>query len=139
MEGFMSVLAYLPEHDIIVAAAGNSRHELLDAIVKRVVRRILEMPAPVLLDIRVSAAELNRVAGTYDDAMFKFRIVADSGRLYADVPDLGVRERLLYQGNQEFSVAGPWDLRFRFDPGGSRAEMVTWEWSELRAFGRRVH
>ena len=138
MEGFMSVLAYLPEQDIVLAAVGNSRRALLNAIVKRVMRRMLGTPAPALLDLPVSSAEANRSAGTYDDAMFRFRIIADSGRLYADVPDLGIRERLLYQGDHKFIVAGPSELRFRFDPSGTRAQIVAWEWSELRAFGKRV-
>jgi len=138
VEGFMSLLAYLPESDIIIAAIGNRRHTPLDGIVKRVARRMLGIPAPELLDLPVSAAEANRSAGTYDDAMFRFRIVADSGRLYADVPDLGIREHLLYQGNHEFIVAGSREVRFRFDPLGTQAQIVAWEWSELRAFGKRV-
>ena len=138
MDGFMSVLAYLPAQDIVIAAAGNSRHTLLRAIVKRVVRGMLSSTRPALRDLPLSLAELERAAGTYDDAMFTLRIVADSGMLYADIPQTGVRERLLYQGDHEFAVAGPAEFRFRFDSGGTKARTVVWEWAEVRAFGKRV-
>jgi len=138
MAGFMSTLVYLPKRDVIIAATGNSRHALLDAVVKRVARRILGVPRPALHDLPIDAIEVAHSAGTYDDAMFRFRIVADSGHLYADVPELGARERLLYQGNHEFVSDGPWEFHFRFDSAGARAQTVTWDWAEIRAFGKRV-
>src|SRR5207253_1929121 len=104
MGGFMTVLAYLPEQDVIVAAAGNSRHALLAAIVKRVVRRVSGSTKPTLLDLPVSAADVERAVGAYDDGLFTFRIVADGGALYVDAPQIGVRERLLYQGEHAFAV-----------------------------------
>ena len=138
LNGFMSVLAYLPEQDIVIAAAGNSRHTLLRAIVNRVVREMFSSTRP-LRDLPLSVAEIERAVGTYNDALFTFRIVADSGMLYADTPQMGgVRERLLYQGEHEFAVAGPAEFRFRFDSTGTKAQTVVWDWAEVRAFGRRV-
>jgi len=136
--GFMSVLAYLPDQDIVIAAAGNRRLSPLVAIVRRVVRAMSSATRPAVRDLPLSTAEIERDAGTYDDAMFTFRIVADSGVLYADIPPMGVRERLLYQGGHEFAAAGPSELRFRFDSAGTKAVTVIWERAELRAFGRRV-
>lgn len=136
--GFVSVLVYFPKQDLIIAALTNSRHALLQEVVKRVGRRLMNLPAPTLRDLPISAEEASRSAGNYDDAMFKFRVYADSGKLYVDVPDLGPPVRLLYQGKHEFAEAGPWARRFWFEPAAGRAERVVWEWGEIRAYGHRA-
>jgi CubicO group peptidase (beta-lactamase class C family) len=137
-EGFMSVLVYLPKQDIIVAAATNTRHTLIDALAVRIVRELLATPAPANLNLAISAREAARTIGSYDDEMFKLRVFQDSSRLFVEVPDLGVREQLLYQGDHLFVATGPRELRFQFDSVQGPTQRVDWEWSELRAYGKRT-
>lgn len=137
-EGFMSVLAFLPQQDIIIAAATNTRHTLIDELALRVVREILAIPETQSLDLRPSAEEASRTVGSYDDAMFKLRVFEESGHLSVEVPELGVREPLLYQGRHLFVSAGARRLRFQFDAVLGPAQRVDWEWSELRAYGKRT-
>jgi len=137
-EGFMSVLVYLPKQDIIVAAATNTRHTRIDALAVRIVRELLATPAPANLNLAISTREAARTVGSYDDAMFKLRVFQDSSRLFVEVPDLGVREQLLYQGDHLFVATGPRELRFQFDSVQGPARRVDWEWSELRAYGKRT-
>lgn len=137
-EGFMSVLAFLPQQDIIIAAATNTRHTPIDELALRIVREILATAEPQALDLPLSAEEASRTVGSYDDAMFKLRVFEESGHLFVEVPPLGVREPLLYQGNHLFVAGGPRRLRFQFDAVHGPAQRVDWEWSELRAYGKRT-
>ena len=85
MSGFMSVLAYLPDQDVIIAALANRRQAPVDALVKKIARALLDLPAPVLLDLPVPAAERTRSIGNYDDGMFKFKVYQQGEQLYVDV------------------------------------------------------
>ena len=88
MSGFMSVLAYLPDQDVIIAALANRRQAPVDALVKKIARALLDLPAPVLRDLPVPAAERTRSIGNYDDGMFKFKVYQQGEQLYVDVPPL---------------------------------------------------
>ena len=107
MAGFMSVLAYFPDQDVIIAALANRRQAPVDALVKRIARALLGLPAPVLRDLPVPAAERARSVGNYDDGMFKFQVYQQGEQLYVDVPPLGPPLRLRYQGAHEFATPEP--------------------------------
>ena len=137
--GFTSVLVYFPKQDLIIAALTNSRHALLQTVVERVARAVIGLKEPKLLDLPISAIQLGRVVGNYDDAMFKFRIYAESGQLYIHVPDFGSPQRLQYQGGEMFATPEPGMVRrLWFEPRTGSVARVIWEWGELRAYGRRV-
>lgn len=137
-EGFMSVLAYLPEQDVVVAIAANTRHTLIDDLAGRIVRELVGLHSPQFADIRIPAEEIARTIGHYDDVMFTLNVLEEGGQLIVEVPPLGVRERLRYQGGHLFVATGPRELRFLFDAMPGPAQRVDWEWSELRAYGRRT-
>ena len=137
--GYTSVLVYFPKQDLIIAALTNSRHALLQTVVERVARAVMSLKEPKLRDLPISAERLNRVIGNYDDAMFKFRVYAESGRLYIHVPEFGSPQRLQYQGGEVFAAPGPAMVRrLWFEPATGSVERVVWEWAELRAYGRRI-
>ena len=137
--GFTSVLVYFPKQDLTIAALTNSRHALLQAVVKRVAQAVMRSKEPKLRDLPVSAEQLSRVVGDYDDNMFKFRIYAESGRLYINVPELGSPQRLQYQGGEMFATPEPGMVRrLWFEPETGSVARVIWEWAELRAFGHRA-
>ncbi len=107
MSGFMSVLAYFPDQDVIIAALANRRRAPVDALVKKIARALLDLPVPVLRDLPVPAAERTRSIGNYDDGMFKFKVYQQGEQLYVDVPPLGPPLRLRYQGAHEFATPEP--------------------------------
>lgn len=138
LAGFTSVLIYFPKQDLIIAALTNSRHAPLHTIVKRVASAVMNLKEPKLLDLPISAEKLNRIVGNYDDAMFKFRIYAESGRLYLHVTEFGEPKRLQYQGDGIFATTEPGMIRLWFEPPNGKVERVVWEWSEIRAYGRKI-
>jgi CubicO group peptidase (beta-lactamase class C family) len=138
LSGYTAVLAYFPEHDLIISALANARRARLDQVVKDVARVLLQLEAPRMRDLPIDSREAERVAGNYDDGMFKFRILRVGSELLLDVPPAGEPTRLMYQGSREFATARPTDFRLRFEPEAGEVERIVWEWAELRAYGRRI-
>lgn len=138
LSGYTAVLAYFPEHDLIISTLANARRAHLEQLVKDVARELLGLHAPLLRDLPIDPREAERVAGIYDDDMFKFRIFRSGAQLFIDVPPAGVPTRLIYQGGREFATARPTDFRLRFEPEAGEVERVVWEWAEIRAYGRRA-
>lgn len=138
MAGFVSVVAYLPAHDLIVVAIANSRHTWLQSLAKKVTRQLIGAAEPILADLPIPTAERARSIGNYDDGMFRFRIFEQGEQLFADIPPLGPPVRLRFQGGHEFGTEEPQAFRFRFEPGEGQVTRVDWEWGELRAFARRL-
>jgi hypothetical protein len=136
--GYTAVLAYLPERDLIISSVANARHVRLESIVKDLVRELLGLQALSLHDLPIDSSQADRVAGNYDDRMFKFRISTTGAQLFLDIPAFGPPTRLLYQGDGEYATARPDDFRLRFEPSTGPAQRVVWEWAELRAYGHRV-
>jgi len=56
-----------------------------------------------------------------------------------EVPELGLSDPLLRQGENEFATPGTPTYRLWFEPAGERAERVIFEWAEVRSLGRRVN
>jgi hypothetical protein len=83
--------------------------------------------------------EADRIAGEYDDRMFKFRVFKKGAGLFIDAPPAGRPTRLMRQGRREFATGRPTDFRLRFEPETGDVERIVWEWVELRAYGRRTH
>lgn len=138
MAGYIAVLAYFPEHDLIISALTNARRVRLEQVVKDVARELLGLRSPRLRDLPIDPREAERVAGGYDDGMFKFRIFRSGTQLFLDVPPAGSATRLMYQGGREFATARPTDFRLRFEPKAGEVERVIWDWAELRAYGCRA-
>jgi hypothetical protein len=113
-------------------------HAPLDSVVKDIARQLMRLPRPALQDLPIVSQEAERVAGNYDDGMFKFRVFRAGVQLFLDVPQFGTPTRLFYQGSHDFATARPQDFRLRFEPDTGAAQRVVWEWAELRAYGRRV-
>ena len=83
---------------------------------KDIARALLGLQAPLLRDLPIDSREAERVAGDYDDGMFKFRIFRRGAHLFIDVPPSGGPTRLMSQGGREFATAlRPTDFRVRFE------------------------
>jgi hypothetical protein len=116
----------------------NARHAHLESVVKDLARALMKLPTAPLLDLPIHPLEAARVAGNYDDGMFKFRIIRADAQLLLDVPQFETPMRLFYQGRHVFATARPGDFRLRFEPDTGVVDRVEWEWGELRAYGHRV-
>ncbi len=138
LAGYTSVLLYLPKQDIIIAMLANSRHALLQSVVRNVTRELLHLQAPVIHDLPLNATVIKHSIGNYDDGMFKFSIIEKSDHLFLNVPDLGDPMQLYYQGKNEFITAEPAMIHLRFEPANDVAQRIDWDWGEIRAYGRRI-
>src|SRR4030095_4304012 len=138
MSGYTAALAYFPEHDLIITILANARRAHLDQIVKDIARQLLDLETPRLRDLPLEPRGAERIAGIYNDYMFKFRIFRNGAQLFIDVPPAGTPTRLMNQGDRQFATARPTDFRLRFEPELGQVERVVWEWTELRAYGRRI-
>lgn len=67
----------------------------------------MNLKEPKLLDLSISAEQLSRVVGNYDDAMFKFRVYQESQQLYIHVAELGPAKRLQYQATESLPRPNP--------------------------------
>jgi len=134
----VSELAYLPRQDLTIAVLTNASHIPLQIVVNKIVRAILKSPEPKIYDLAIGKKEIDRSVGNYDDAMFKFNIYTDSGRLYMHVPGLNATYRLRYQGGHEYVTDHRGKFRLKFESSTGVAERVDWDWGEIRAYGRRI-
>jgi D-alanyl-D-alanine carboxypeptidase len=138
ISGHTSVLAYLPQDDLTIAILTNRRRADVTAVLRKVVRTLLDLPEPVLEDLPVSAERIDQVTGTYDDYLFTISVFDEAGRLHARISDMDLTLPLLLQAGSEFATAEPDAFRFWFEPAGERAERVVFEWDEIRSYGRRT-
>lgn len=137
MAGYNSMLAYFPKQDIMIASITNSRRVPLETMVMKVARTLMSIPEPVLQDLPVPDKEAKLLIGNYNDGMFKISIVADSGKLFMNISNLGGPFRLFYQGNGEFATHEPRLIRLRMVRSHNNIDRLEWEWGELRAYGWR--
>ena len=135
MAGFTSVVAYLPTSDLVIAIVTNGRRVPIAELLRRLELQMTGRARPITRDLPLPTAEATRDAGTYDDAMFNFRIVLDSGSLFFHGP-FGPPARLFYQGGHDFVAVGPRALRFSFRPDTGAVTLVAWDWDEIRAYGK---
>jgi D-alanyl-D-alanine carboxypeptidase len=139
MAGYISVLAYLPDQDVTIAALTNSRHVQLHSVVKRVVAEVIGLKLPEIADRPIPPAEIARTVGKYDDHMFKFEVYSKGPQLFVTFDQLGGPLRLQYQGGHDYATVEPTGYRFHFGPADGPVKRVDWEWTELRAFAEPVH
>jgi hypothetical protein len=117
----------------------NSRHALVQQALKNVVRELLHLPTPVILDHPLNTTITNHSVGNYDDGMFRFSILGKSGHLFINVQAFGDTVLLHYQGKNEFAIDEPGMIvRLRLQPVHGVTKRIDWEWGEIRAYGRRV-
>lgn len=138
MAGYISVLVYLPGSDITIAALTNSRHVWLHSIVKRLALAMIHAKPPLVRDQPIPQSEIARSVGVYNDYMFNFRVYREGQQLFVKVDQLGSSLRLRYQGGHDYVTAEPESFRFHFGPLDGPTKRVDWEWTELRAFARKV-
>jgi CubicO group peptidase (beta-lactamase class C family) len=86
INGFASVLAYLPSRDVIVIALGNDDNFDAQTFGRRLAAIALGNPYPVVTAKPVPAADLAAIPGQYQDGERVRTIGARAGQLYSQWP-----------------------------------------------------
>jgi CubicO group peptidase (beta-lactamase class C family) len=86
INGFASVLAYLPSRDVTIIALGNDDNFDAQTFGRRLASIGLGNPYPVVTAIPVSAADLAAIPGQYQDGQRVRTIGARAGQLYSQWP-----------------------------------------------------
>lgn len=66
ISGFRAQLAHYPDDRLTIALLSNNGHTAVEAIESRIARVVLEIAEPAVEDVALSAAELVRFAGSYE-------------------------------------------------------------------------
>jgi D-alanyl-D-alanine carboxypeptidase len=105
INGFGSMLAHYPDHDVTVAVVVNGPAGA-GRLQQKIARAVLGIPEPVVQDLPVTDAERARYLGTYDLAPalpLQLRIFEQEQRLFAQATGQGPIP-LQYQGDHTFSA-----------------------------------
>lgn len=119
-EGTSAYLSWYPELDLVVALATTTETTLLPAVERRLVRAMLDLPEPGVIDLALAPRERAAYLGGYYLGCNRVEVQERDERLYfapADRPAY----RLLYQGEQRFVSERDPEVRFEFHFDSGRA------------------
>ena len=124
ISGFSAHYAHYPDDELTVVVLTNLEHGAIPpyAFERKIARAALGLPAPVIVDAPLSAAQLQRFAGDYDVAPFtfntgRFGFVAQDGRLSLSFGGAASGAPLMplrYQGRGRFVAADDDEFTFSF-------------------------
>jgi CubicO group peptidase (beta-lactamase class C family) len=127
INGFNSMLQYIPSDTLAIAVLVNTNGPWADRIANNIARAALGVPlvaSPArLADLPTTAEERARFAGTYrlllpNGRTLNLRVFERDGRLLAHGDGPGQGEiSLRYQGNSTFGAAFDRSMRLTFAPG----------------------
>lgn len=139
MSGFMGMLAFYPDEDLVVSVLANRGGLVADSIEKAVARTVLFLPAPEIRSLPLAAGEADRYRGEYDMGPFKVRVVARDARLWIESPPPAPTAPLLSQGEGRFvSEADPDAIELVFETRGSQAERLVLSMAGMHWYGVRA-
>ena len=125
INGFNSFLAFYPDENMTVAVLTNSDATNPTVLGKQLARHALGIAAFKPKDLVLSARDLGRVTGTYQQGDMQIRVTAEAGRVYWSFPGIPTPERLFAQGAGVFVPESDVDVRIMFTPAGGVAQQVT--------------
>lgn len=105
--GYQSTLAYYPDNDLAIAVLTNRADAGTEALEKSIARRLLNLPAPRVLNLAAPAELTQRLIGAWDIGIagIPLKIEArDNGELWLVAP-AGDALPLQYQGSDRFISA----------------------------------
>lgn len=123
INGFISQLSYYPRADVAIAVLSNSGSAPSDQIERAIARKVFGIPAPVVRDLPLGAAERARYLGVYDTGgLGELPVVEEGERLRIGAP---LNVTLLHQGDHTFAARGNPEMRVVFRLEGDRATSLT--------------
>lgn len=111
LPGFDAFVAQYPNDSLTIAIVANLRPFDSEGLQKRVVRRLLDIPDAVLLDLPLSAEQRKRYLGVYTVSGRSLRIEESGQRLKLSGPG---DFTLLNQGHETFVAQADTDLQVTF-------------------------
>ena len=127
--------AYYPEAQLTVVVLTNCFIAFPESIERKISRRLLGLPEPVVREVALSGEELQRYAGRYDVGVHGWFVETKvrDGRLWFDLAAPRINLPLVYLGAHEFVSQSPATYRLKFSDEGPARElqlvgmgMMTW-------------
>jgi CubicO group peptidase (beta-lactamase class C family) len=82
INGFASILAYLPARDITIVALGNDDNFDAQNFGRRLAAIAIGKPYPAVVSVPISASDLNAFAGSYQEGTEVRTLLVKDGKLY---------------------------------------------------------
>ncbi len=130
-------VAYYPSFDLAIAITCDNEFATLDLLERRIVRSVLDLPSPEIVDLPIDSAARAIYVGGYYVGCTRLSIEEQGDRLVAVFPDRAPFA-LLFQGRHEFVSTVDHDLRLVFEVIGDRADSFTLEERGTRSIAKRM-
>jgi CubicO group peptidase (beta-lactamase class C family) len=118
INGFLTELDYYPDDSLTVVVLANSESAKPSRLAEDIARLVLGVPAPVVKDLTLGAADLTRFAGTYALGPLQVRVFETGGKLQAQATGQGAFG-LRWQGDSTFVAAFDDNVRVLFLSAGA--------------------
>jgi CubicO group peptidase (beta-lactamase class C family) len=83
INGFAAILAYLPSRDVTIVALGNDDNFDAQNFGRRLAAIVLGKPYPTIVGVPIPAADLQALAGSYQEGPVVRSLFVKDGRLYS--------------------------------------------------------
>ncbi len=138
MLGFSAMAAYYPDTALTVVVLTNRGDVRTESIERKIARRLLGLPPPVLRDRSLTAEQRQRFVGRYDIGVFEVSVSERDGRLWLQMPRPGPTTALVHLGNGEFvGEADPDAYGLVLSPGEGSAQELLLLMGAMRWYGIR--
>ena len=133
--GFSAQAAYYPDADLTVVVLTNRFIAFPEHIERKISRRLLGLPEPVVREVAITPEKLQLYAGAYDLGIhgWKAETKVRDGRLWFELASPPLSLPLVHVGNHEFVSEAPASYRLTFSRAGPGNElrlvgmgMMTW-------------
>ncbi len=120
--GFNSMLKFFPDQQVHVAVISNSESASSSSLAEAIAAVALNLPDENIQDMELTAAEMERYAGTYKlaDLPMEAKVSSRDGKLYLQATDQP-EFRLLAQGDHEFRAEFETGVKIEFDSSSEPA------------------
>jgi D-alanyl-D-alanine carboxypeptidase len=113
INGFSTMIARYPDDRLAVIVLSNTAGAPSPGIESRIARVMLGIEEKPVVDLPADEQLLKPLLGTYELNDGKLQITMEEGKLHAQLPSQP-RDRLKYQGDQQFVSSFNDDVRFTF-------------------------
>ncbi len=137
--GFMSALAHYPGDGLTVAVLTNRARHWPEVIERKIARRALGLPEPVVKDLPLGGEGRRAYAGTYDFGVYPLHVKDEGGRLRFYMGLGRPPYTLLHQGGHTFAAKeDPDAIRLTFSVKGGRADKLLLRMASMRWYAERA-
>ena len=121
INGFSTMIARYPDDRLAVIVLSNTAGANVGAVESRISKLLLGVEDKPDVDLPIDKELADRLIGKYAIGDLKVEVTFEDGKLYGTL-DGEPKDRLRYQGKQEFVSSNDSNLRITFRPDGKQAE-----------------